>query len=93
MLILQESSMISVTAKLSTAIGKETSTDKKAAIRQLFTNYKLQSKIVGDFILINDSTIEIRFIDKLSAEAFVTEAMALYESYADSIEILNIELL
>jgi hypothetical protein len=85
--------MISVTAKLSTAIGKETSTDKKAAIRQLFTNYKLQGKIVGDFILINDKTIEIRFIDTASGEAFVSAATAIYESYQDTLEILNIELL
>jgi hypothetical protein len=85
--------MISVVAKIGTPIGEESSVAKKNAIVQLLQRYKSQGKIIGDFILIDDSTIEIRFIDIASGEAFVTEATAIYESYQDSIAILNIELL
>jgi hypothetical protein len=85
--------MISITAKIGTPIGEESSLGKKTAIVELLQRYKAQGKIIGDFILVTDTIIEIRFTDTASGEAFVSEAKAIYELYQDTLDILNIQVL
>ena len=83
--------MISVTAKIGTPFTKETSVEKRASQIALLSEYKSAGKIVGDFILVTDSIIEIRFTDMASAESFIEAVVNLYEQYSDTIEIQEIK--
>lgn len=85
--------MISVTAKIGVPFSKETSIQKKNSRVALFAQYKQAGKIVGDFIIIDDSTIEIRFTDLYSAERFVEDVINLYEQYSDTIEVTQIKVI
>jgi hypothetical protein len=84
--------MISVTAKIGVPFSKETSSEKQNSIAALIAEYKQTGKIVGDFILVDDNTIEIRFIDVPSAENFTEAVINLYEQYSDTIEIQEIKI-
>jgi hypothetical protein len=84
--------MISVTAKIGVPFSKETSSEKQNSIAALIAEYKQTGKIVGDFILVDDNTIEIRFIDVASAENFTEAVINLYEQYSDTIEIQEIKI-
>ena len=83
--------MISVTAKIGVPFSKETSIEKSASQFALLSKYKSAGKIVGDFILVTDSVIEIHFTDMASAESFIAEVLALYKKYSDTIEIQEIK--
>jgi hypothetical protein len=83
--------MISVIAKIGVPFSKETSIQKKNSRAALLAEYKQAGKIVGDFILIDDSTIEIRFTDISGAERFVEDVINLYEYYSDTIEVEQIK--
>jgi hypothetical protein len=84
--------MISVTAKIGVPFSKETSIAKRNSRVALLQQYKQANKIIGDFILLDDSTIEIRFIDVPSAENFVEDIINIYEQYSDTIEIQEIKI-
>jgi hypothetical protein len=84
--------MISVTAKIGVPFSKETSTEKKNSRVALLAEYKQAGKIVGDFILVDDNTIEIRFTDVPSAESFTEAILNLYGQYSDTVEIQEIKI-
>lgn len=84
--------MISVTAKIGVPFSKETSNQKKTDRLALLAEYKSTGKIVGDFILVSDSIIEIRFIDLPSAESFIQAVKSLYEQYSDTVEVQEIKI-
>ena len=82
--------MIKLIATIGTPITQDTNLDKKTERTAIFKKYKSQGKILADFVLLNDSVIEISFIDLTSAQAFATEMQALYIKYNDLIEITYI---
>jgi hypothetical protein len=76
--------MIKLIIKLNAPITQDTSELKRAERAALFRKYKSQGKIVSDFIIVNDITIELRFNTLESAQAFEQEATAMYAKYDDS---------
>ena len=84
--------MISVTAKIGVPFSKETSSEKRNRTATLIAEYRQAGKIVGDFILVDDNTIEIRFVDVPSAETFTEAIINLYEEYSDTVEIQEIKI-
>ena len=76
--------MIKLLITLSSPITQDTSEDKRTARAALFRNYKSAGKILGDFIIVNDTTIELRFNNITSAQEFEQEATALYAVYNDT---------
>jgi hypothetical protein len=77
--------MIKVIGTLQEPFHAETDLNKRAERTQVFRKYK--SKIIGDFIILNDTTIEINFTDLVSAQAFVNEMQAVYTKYNDTLTV------
>ena len=76
--------MIKLIITLSSPITQDTSESKRVERAGLFRKYKSQGKILGDFIILNDTIIELRFNSLESAQEFEQEATALYAKYNDS---------
>ena len=76
--------MIKLIITLSSPITQDTSEDKRNARANLFRKYKSAGKIVGDFIIVSDTKIELRFSNLANAQEFEQEATALYAVYNDT---------
>jgi len=77
--------MIKLIITFSSPVAQEASAVKRSERAELFLKYKNQGKIIRDFIIINDATIELRFDSLESAQQFEQEAKALYERYNDTV--------
>ena len=77
--------MVKLIATIGTAITQDTELNKKISRTAIFKKYKTQGSLIGDFILLNDSVIEINFTDLISAEKFAQEITELYSMYNDTV--------
>jgi hypothetical protein len=81
--------MTTLIGKIGIGLSKEISQEKIDARTNLFSRYVMQNKIVGDFILLDDNTIQIEFATLTDAQAFAQEIELLYANYTDDSVIIE----
>jgi hypothetical protein len=81
--------MTTLIGKIGIGLSKEISQEKIDARTNLFSRYVMQNKIVGDFILLDDNTIQIEFATLTDAKAFAQEIELLYANYTDDSVIIE----
>ena len=79
--------MIKVIGTLGNPVWDDPDQAKTTESAAVFKKYKLKGKIKGDFIVLNDTVIEINFTDLSSAQAFVAEMEAVYTKYNDTLTV------
>lgn len=77
--------MIKLVGYSNTPLTSETPEQKVIEGNNLYIKYKMQGKIIGDYILLKDNAVQFTFRDLTSAEAFKQESLALYAKYNDTV--------
>jgi hypothetical protein len=79
--------MIKVIGTLNNPVWNDPDQAKTAETIAIFKKYKSKSKIIGDFIILSDTLIEVNFTDLVSAQAFVAEMETVYTKYNDTLTV------
>jgi len=79
--------MIKVIGTIGNPVMEDPQVNKVAERTAVFRKYKSQGKIIGDFIILSDTVIEVNFTDLTSAQSFVAEMQAVYVKYNDTLTV------